>query len=98
MTCVEARQLNTGAAMADDQHERRAITSQAACDGWGGGNIAAKLKTSAKGSAGATSVTLQSPNARACVRERRKTLGQNVKGTLRFELAGCGAKPAVSEN
>ena len=44
---------NTGAAMADDQHERRVITSQAACDGWGGGNIAAKLKASEKGSAGA---------------------------------------------
>ena len=63
---------NTGAAMADDQHERRVITSQAACDGMGGGNIAAKLKASAKGSAGATSVTLQSPNARACERGAKR--------------------------
>ena len=51
--------------MADDQDNRRVITLQAACDGMGGDNIAAKLKASAMGSAGATSVILQSPNARA---------------------------------
>ena len=57
------RQLNTGAAMADDQDARRVITLQAACDGMGGGNIAAKLKASAM--AACVQIVLLQPTQRA---------------------------------